>query len=76
MAMDQYYEDYWLLYSMMGFSEEDDVGCKEDDVGCCPLPGSFGCATQCYFFFRKLIEVIEVKKVLKGLRSPLFGVHG
>ncbi|CAO4374582.1 unnamed protein product [Caenorhabditis nigoni] len=27
-------------------------------------------------FFRRLIDVIEVKKVLKGLRSPLFGVHG
>ncbi|PIC26451.1 hypothetical protein B9Z55_019023 [Caenorhabditis nigoni] len=27
-------------------------------------------------FFFKLIDVIEVKKVLKGLRSPLFGVHG
>ncbi|PIC34749.1 hypothetical protein B9Z55_014309 [Caenorhabditis nigoni] len=49
---------------------------KEDVVGCCQLPGSFGCATHCYFFFRKLIDVIEVKKVLKGLRSPLFGVHG
>ncbi|CAO4372070.1 unnamed protein product [Caenorhabditis nigoni] len=40
---------------------------KEDDAECWMLKG--GC-------FPLLIDVIEVKKVLKGLGSPLFGVHG
>ncbi|PIC44084.1 hypothetical protein B9Z55_004577 [Caenorhabditis nigoni] len=34
-----------------------------EGVGCCQLPGSFGCASNCYFYlFRSLIDVIEVKK--------------
>ncbi|CAO4370374.1 unnamed protein product [Caenorhabditis nigoni] len=64
-------DDHWDRQRM----EKEDVGCwKEFDAAHCQE------ASDALFiaisFFRKLIDVIEVKKVLKGLRSPLFGVHG
>ncbi|CAO4369654.1 unnamed protein product [Caenorhabditis nigoni] len=78
MGSDQFYKDYDNHRDSRRIGKEDDVGCQIlERIGCSQLPGSFGYATHCYFFyFRRLIEVIEVKKVLKGLRSPMFGVHG
>ncbi|PIC35228.1 hypothetical protein B9Z55_014651 [Caenorhabditis nigoni] len=69
-----FYEDFWRLYSTtttgQRMSKEDWI---LDAAHCQKASDALLIAIP---FSRKLIEVIEVKKVLKGLRSPLFGVHG